>query len=71
MKRSEMLSLIENLYSRMLIINGLNAISPHDISHNILALIEQNGMLPPFTENNGEYATIRDADGYIWEPEDV
>jgi pyruvoyl-dependent arginine decarboxylase (PvlArgDC) len=64
MKRREMINIIECILAVM----PKNATN-RDISCAILNKIEENGMLPPFTENNTEYATTRDADAYVWEPE--
>jgi hypothetical protein len=63
MKKSEVIELIKE---------SLGGFTPNDekVANWILDDLLKVGMLPPYTENNTEHASRRDANGYVWEPEE-
>lgn len=71
MKRSEMLKKIEELYSKLIILNKLQPISAHDAALNILTLIERAGMEPPKIQTDIYIRSECDfAYSNEWDPED-
>lgn len=64
MKRSEMLDMIARTLEDINIENYYDEKGSNWCANLILMEIEENGMLPPLTEN------LKNGKGYGWEPED-